>query len=146
MDGKCIGEISVGDWAEVAKTISESDVYTYAGVTGDFNPAHVNEHYASSTFFKRRIAHGLLSAGLISNVLGTQLPGTGSLYISQDLNFTAPVFIGDTVTARVEVVTVMDAKNRVALKTICTNQDGVVVIHGTALMSPIKKRPVSQAS
>lgn len=146
MNGKSIDEIEVGDWAEVAKTISESDVYTFAGVTGDFNPAHVNEHYASGTFFKKRIAHGMLSAGLISTVLGTHLPGPGAVYISQELNFTAPVYIGDTITARAEVQEVMRDKNRVILKTVCTNQDGAVVINGTALMSPMKKKAAAQAS
>jgi 3-hydroxybutyryl-CoA dehydratase len=146
MNGKSIDEISVGDWAEVAKTISESDVYTFAGVTGDFNPAHVNEQYASNTFFKRRIAHGMLSAGLISNVLGTSLPGPGAVYIKQELIFTAPVYIGDTITARAEVLEVVTDKNRVILKTICSNQDGTVVIDGTALMSPMKKKAAAQAS
>ncbi|WP_300668092.1 MaoC family dehydratase [Desulfoluna sp.] len=146
MNGKSMDEISVGDWAEVAKTISESDVYTFAGVTGDFNPAHVNEHYAKGTFFKRRIAHGMLSAGLISNVLGTHLPGPGAVYISQELNFTAPVYIGDTITARAEVVERVPEKNRVILKTVCTNQEGTVVIMGTARMSPLKKKASEQAS
>ncbi len=146
MNGKSIDEMAVGDWAEVAKTISESDVYTFAGVTGDFNPAHVNEHYASGTFFKRRIAHGMLSAGLISNVLGTHLPGPGAVYISQELTFTAPVYIGDTITARAEVKELLADKNRVILKTICTNQDGAVVIDGTALMSPMKKKAAARAS
>lgn len=146
MNGKSIDEIAVGDWAEVAKTISESDIYTYAGVTGDFNPAHVNEQYARGTFFKRRIAHGMLSAGLISTVLGTHLPGPGAVYLSQELKFTAPVYIGDTITARAEALEVKADKNRVILKTICTNQEGVVVIEGTALMSPMKKRAAAQAS
>ncbi|SCY84566.1 MaoC family dehydratase [Desulfoluna spongiiphila] len=146
MNGKSIDDITVGDHAEVAKTISESDVYTFAGVTGDFNPAHVNEHYASGTFFKRRIAHGMLSAGLISNVLGTHLPGPGAVYLSQELKFTAPVYIGDTITARAEVVEVLAEKNRVILQTVCTNQDGTVVITGTALMSPMKKKAAAQAS
>lgn len=140
MNGKSIDEIAVGDWAEVGKTISESDVYTFAGVTGDFNPAHVNEEYAKTTFFKRRIAHGMLSAGLISTVLGTHLPGPGAVYIKQELNFTAPVYIGDTITARAEVQEVIADKNRVILKTTCINQDGAVVINGIALMSPMKKR------
>lgn len=146
MNGKSIDEIAVGDWAEVAKTISESDIYTYAGVTGDFNPAHVNEQYARGTFFKRRIAHGMLSAGLISTVLGTHLPGPGAVYLSQELKFTAPVYIGDTITARAEALEVKADKNRVILKTICTNQEGVVVIEGTALMSPMKKKAAAQAS
>lgn len=139
MKGKRIDEMAVGDWAEVAKTISESDIYTFAGITGDFNPAHVNEHYAGETFFKKRIAHGMLSAGLISTVLGTQLPGPGAVYIRQELNFTAPVYIGDTITARAEVQELISEKNRVRLSTICTNQHGKTVIEGSALMSPPKR-------
>lgn len=99
MMGKTIHEMKVGDIAEFSKTVSELDIYLYAGVTGDLNPAHINEAYASKTFFKTRIAHGMLAAGFISAVLGTQLPGPGAIYIRQELNFLAPVRIGDTITA-----------------------------------------------
>ena len=138
MMGKTINDLAVGDRAEFAKTISESDVYLYAGVTGDFNPAHVNEPYAGKTFFKTRIAHGMLPAGLISAILGTRLPGPGTIYLRQTLNFRAPVRIGDTVTASVEVVEITMAKNRVRLKTACTNQEGVMVLDGEAVVSPPK--------
>ena len=136
MKGKTIDELNVGQTASFTKTISESDVYLFAGITGDFNPAHVNEVYAKNTAFKTRIAHGMLSAGLISNVLGNQLPGPGTIYMQQQLNFRAPVAIGDTVTATVEVVEILREKKRVRLKTVCTNQDGVVVLDGEALISP----------
>ncbi len=138
MIGKTIDELKIGDTAEFSKTVSESDIYLYAGVTGDFNPAHINEDYAKKTFFKTRIAHGMLSAGFISTVIGTKLPGIGSIYITQDLNFLAPVRIGDTITARVEVTEIMDGKNRVRLKTICVNQEGTQVLDGQALVSPPK--------
>ena len=138
MIGKTISELKVGERAEFTKTISESDVYLYAGVTGDLNPAHINEEYAKKTFFKTRIAHGLLSAGLISTVLGNKLPGPGSVYIRQELNFLAPVHIGDTVTARAEVFEILPEENRVKLKTSCFNQDGVVVLDGEAVVSPPK--------
>jgi 3-hydroxybutyryl-CoA dehydratase len=138
MIGKTIDEIKVGDTAEFAKTVSESDVYTYAGVTGDFNPAHIDASYAEKTFFKARIAHGMLSAGFISAVIGTKLPGTGTIYMKQDLRFLAPVRIGDTVTARVEVVEIVSEKNRVRLKTTCSIQDGTQVLDGEALVSPPK--------
>ena len=138
MIGKTIAEIKVGDWAEFTKTLSESDVYLYAGVTGDHNPAHTNEEYAKKTFFKTRIAHGMLSAGLVSTVLGNELPGHGTIYIRQELNFLAPVKIGDTLTARVEVIDVMPEKNRLRLKTTCTNQEGVEVLDGEAIVSPPK--------
>ncbi|RJP87110.1 MAG: MaoC family dehydratase [Desulfobacteraceae bacterium] len=140
MQIKTIEQIQVGDRAEFAKTVSESDIYQYAGVTGDFNPAHINEHYAAGTFFKTRIAHGMLSAGFISNVVGNQLPGPGAVYIRQNLNFLAPVRIGDTITAIAEVTTVQLEKNRVTLNTRCINQAGTVVIDGEAVLSPAKKR------
>src|SRR5512139_2012941 len=101
MKGKSISELKVGDSAEFTKTVSESDVYLYAGVSGDLNPAHINETYSQGTFFKTRIAHGMLCAGFISAVIGMKLPGPGTVYVKQELNFRAPVRIGDTVTARV---------------------------------------------
>jgi 3-hydroxybutyryl-CoA dehydratase len=136
MIGKTIDELSVGDAAEFAKTISETDVYLFAGITGDLNPAHINQVASEMTFFKGRIAHGMLSAGLISAVLGMQLPGPGSIYLSLDLRFKAPVKIGDTITARAEVVELMKEKKRVKLSTICTNQDGTIVLEGEALVMP----------
>ena len=138
MIGRTINELNVGDAAEFSKTISESDVYLFAGVTGDLNPAHINEAYAQKTFFKTRIAHGMLSAGFISAVLGNQLPGPGSIYVRQELNFLAPMRIGDTITARVEVVEKNAEKNRVKLRTTCVNQDGVKVTEGEAVISPPK--------
>ncbi len=138
MIGKTIGELKIGDTAEFAKTVSESDIYLYAGITGDFNPAHINEDYAENTFFKTRIAHGMLSAGFISTVIGTKLPGTGSIYVKQDLRFLAPVRIGDTITARVEVFEIIAEKKRVRLKTTCINQEGTQVLYGEAVVSPPK--------
>jgi 3-hydroxybutyryl-CoA dehydratase len=138
MIGKTIEELALGDSAQFGKTISESDVYLYAGITGDHNPAHINEAYARGTFFKTRIAHGMLSAGMISTVLGNLLPGPGTIYIRQDLKFQAPVRIGDTITARAEVIEIVAAKNRVRLKTDCINQDGTLVIDGEAVVSPPK--------
>jgi len=138
MIGKTIEALHVGETAQFGKTISESDIYLYAGITGDQNPAHINESYARETFFKTRIAHGMLCAGLISTVLGNKLPGHGTIYIRQELNFLAPVGIGDTITAQVEVIEVMPAKNRVRLKTDCINQDGALVIDGEAVVSPPK--------
>jgi len=137
--GKTIDELSVGQTASFTKTISETDVYMFAGITGDFNPAHINETYAQNTAFKTRIAHGMLSAGLISNVLGNQLPGPGTIYMQQQLNFRAPVTIGDTITATVEIIEVFLDKKRVRLKTYCTNQNQVVVLDGEAMISPPRK-------
>ena len=138
MIGKTINELNLGDRAEFTKTVSESDVYLYAGVTGDFNPAHINEPYAAKTFFKTRIAHGMLPAGFISAILGTRLPGPGTIYMGQTLKFRAPVLIGDTITASAEVMEIIADKNRVRLKTTCENQDGVVVLDGEAVVSPPK--------
>ncbi len=138
MIGKTIQEIQVNDSASFAKTITEGDIYQYAGVTGDFNPAHVNEVFARQTLFKTRIAHGMLSAGLISTVLGMYLPGPGTIYLEQHLQFRAPVRIGDTVTAVARVLAVDTAKNRVRLETVCTNQDGTVVLSGEAWVMPPK--------
>ena len=136
MKGKTIDELEVGQTAEFTKTISETDVYLFAGITGDFNPAHINETYAQNTAFKTRIAHGMLSAGFISNVLGNQLPGPGTIYIQQTLNFKAPVVIGHTITASAEVIEIIREKKRVRLKTVCKNQDVTVILEGEALVSP----------
>lgn len=136
MKGKTAKDIRIGDRAEFWKTISESDIYLYAGITGDFNPAHIDQLYAEKTAFRSRIAHGLLSAGFISTVIGTKLPGPGTIYINQELNFIAPVYIGDTIKAFVEVLDVNVVENRVVLKTICKNQKEELVIDGKALVSP----------
>ncbi len=136
MIGKTFDQLSIGDADRFSKTVTDADIYLFAGITGDFNPAHINEAYAQETFFKTRIAHGMLSAGFISAVIGTRLPGPGTVYLHQTLDFLAPVRIGDTVTAEVAVVEKMADKKRVRLKTICVNQDGVQVLAGEALVSP----------
>lgn len=138
MTGKTIDQLKIGDTALFAKTVSESDVYLFAGVTGDFNPAHINEEYAQKTFFKTRIAHGMLLAGFISTVIGNKLPGPGTIYVKQELNFLAPAHMGDTITAQVKVKEIVSEKNRVVLRTTCVNQDGATVIDGEALVSPPK--------
>ena len=125
-------EIKVGDKASMAKTVTEYDVYTFAGVTGDFNPVHIDAEFAKTTMFQGRIAHGMLSAGFISAVLGTALPGKNTIYLGQELQFKAPVKIGDTVTATVEVLEKIEGKNRLILRTTVTNQDGVMVTDGKA--------------
>ncbi len=140
MIGKTIEELNVGDTAEIQKTISETDVYLYAGITGDMNPAHLNAEYARGTFFKTRIAHGMLIAGLISTILGNKLPGPGTIYTHQSVEFLAPVRFGDTITARAEVVELDAEKNRARLKTTCVNQEGTLVLDGQALVSPPKSK------
>ncbi len=140
MIGKTIEELKVGDTAEIQKTISETDVYLYAGITGDLNPAHLNEEYARGTFFKTRIAHGMLIAGLISTILGNKLPGPGTIYTHQSVDFLAPVRFGDTITARAEIMDLDFEKNRARLKTTCMNQEGTIVLDGEALVSPPKAK------
>ena len=139
MEGYTIDQIKVGDKTSVVKTIGESDVYLFAGITGDLNPAHTNQVAAQQSMFKGRIAHGILISGLISTCFGMQLPGPGTIYLSQNLKFTAPVYFGDTITAEVEAIEVITEKNRVKFKTVCTNQDGKVVIDGEAMVMPPKK-------
>ena len=124
--------ITIGQSACFTKTITESDVYTFAGISGDLNPAHINEEYAKTTRFGGRIAHGMLSAGLISAVIGMQLPGPGTIYMGQELKFLSPVRIGDTVTARVQVASFDEKRRQAVLETTCTNQDNALLISGQA--------------
>lgn len=127
-------DIQIGDRASMSKTISDYDVYGFAGITGDFNPVHVNNEFAKTTMFKGRIAHGMLSAGLISAVLGTALPGANTIYLGQELSFRAPVMIGDTITATVELLEKIEGKNRLIFRTTVTKQDGTIVVDGKATM------------
>ena len=139
-EGKPIYELKVGDSAQISKTFTETDINDFAKVTGDFNPVHLDQAYAEKTVFKGRIAHGLLSVGLLSNILGNILPGHGTIYLSQEVKFLAPVRIGDTITAKVEVLELVAEKNRVKFRTICTNQDGKVVVDGIAWgMPPVRE-------
>jgi 3-hydroxybutyryl-CoA dehydratase len=133
MDGRCIEDLKVGDSASFSKTVTAADIDLFAQVTGDTNPVHLDEAYAAKTMFKGRIAHGMLSAGFISTVLGTKVPGPGAIYLKQELSFRAPVKIGDTVTATVTVTEVMAEKKRAAFKTVVTVGD-TVVVDGAALM------------
>ena len=126
-------DLKVGMTASFAKTVSEADIVLFAGVSGDTNPMHIDQEFAAKTQFKGRIAHGILSASFISTVIGTRLPGPGSIYLSQSLRFKAPVRIGDTVTARVEVAELFPEKKRATLKTVCT-VGGTVVTEGEALI------------
>jgi 3-hydroxybutyryl-CoA dehydratase len=138
MTGKKIGELNIGDKASFEKTLSETDIYLFAGITGDLNPAHINQVESEKTFFKGRIAHGMLVSSFISTVLGMYLPGPGTIYLGQDLKFLAPVRIGDTIKAQAEVIEKVEEKNRIKLKTICYNQEGKVVVEGTATVMPPK--------
>ncbi|MCF6807145.1 MaoC family dehydratase [Thiotrichales bacterium 19S9-12] len=138
MQGLSITQLVMGQKASFSKTVSEADIYMFAGVSGDFNPAHINQEAAEASRFKQRIAHGVLTASFISTVIGMHLPGPGSIYLEQSLKFKAPVFIGDTIKATVEVIELILEKNKVCLKTICINQKGIVVLEGEALVMPPK--------
>ncbi|MDZ7729272.1 MAG: MaoC family dehydratase [Dehalococcoidia bacterium] len=129
-------ELSIGDSATFSKTISETDIYGFAGITGDFNPAHVNAVEAEQGMFKQRIAHGMLSASFISTVIAMKLPGPGTIYAGQNLQFRGPVFIGDTVTATVELTEKLEERQWAKFKTTVTNQDGKVVVSGEATVIP----------
>ncbi|OMF57003.1 enoyl-CoA hydratase [Paenibacillus sp. FSL R5-0490] len=125
---------SVGQEASCSKTITETDFVMFAGISGDFNPVHIDGEYAKKTRFKKRIAHGLLTSSLLSQLLGVHLPGKGSIYVEQTIRFKAPVFIGDTITAQ-GMVQEIDSKRRIlTLLTECFNQDGTKVLTGTAKM------------
>jgi len=135
---RTIDTIQIGDSATFTKTVSESDVYMYAGISGDFNPAHINAVEAGKSIFGERIAHGMLTASFISTVLGTALPGPGTIYLSQELSFKRPVKFGDTIEAKVEVIEKIEGKNRIIVRTTCTNQHGELVIDGKAIVMPPK--------
>ena len=136
--GKSINELKLGDAAEITKLITEELVNDFARVTGDTNPVHLDQAYAEKTQFKGKIAHGALSVGLLSTVLGNILPGHGTIYLSHEIKFLAPVRIGDTLKVRVEVVELIPEKNRAKFRTTCTNQDGTVVVDGYAWGMPPK--------
>ena len=121
-----------GDTASLSRTISDHDIRAFADATGDRNPLHLDEEFAKQTRFGGRIAHGMLSASLISAVIANELPGQGSIYLGQTLQFVAPVFPGDTVTARVTVSAIQEDKPILKLETVCANQRNEVVIRGEA--------------
>jgi len=121
-----------GDSATLSRTIGDDDIRAFANASGDHNPLHLDEEFARQTRFGKRIAHGMLSASLISAVLANDLPGQGSIYLGQSLQFVAPVFPGDTVTARVTVTSIREDKPIIKLETVCTNQRDEVVVRGEA--------------
>jgi len=136
MKGITIDQLKIGDKASFSKTVSESDVYLFAGITGDFNPAHVNEMEARESLFEGRVAHGMLVAGFLSTVVGMKMPGPGSILVRQELKFLAPVRIGDTVTAQVEILEVHPRRNIITLGALVTTQEGKKVIQGKAVVKP----------
>ena len=140
MHGLYLEDLKVGMSAMFGKTVTEADIATFAGVSGDTNPLHLHGGFASATRFAQRIAHGMLSGSFISAVIGTKLPGPGSIYVSQTLVFTAPVTIGETVTAICTVTDINHERRRVTLKTQCLSGD-TVVIDGEAVVSVPRRTP-----
>lgn len=134
-----INDLFIGQKASFEKTITESDVLLFSGISGDINPAHINDMVAKQSIFGKRIAHGVLVSGLTSAVLGMQLPGEGTIYLGQDNKFRRPVFIGDTVKATCEVIEINLAKNIAKFSTTTTNQNNEVVIEGVAVVMAPKK-------
>src|SRR5262245_32467692 len=134
MIGKSIDTIEVGDSAEIIRRATDGDIAEFVDSVGDYNPIHSDREYAAGTMFAERIAPGIWTAGLISAVIGTRLPGPGAIYLSQELKFLKPVKFGDSISARVEVVEVNREKNRVRLRTVCTNQRAENVLTGEAVV------------
>jgi len=139
MKGKTIGELQEGETADVTKTVTQAEILAFATVSGDHNPLHVDPGEAAGSVFGGIVAHGMLVAGLISAVIGTKLPGPGTVYLKQSLKFTKPVRPNDTVRARVQVTSLDFSRNRATLSTVCTNQKGEVVLEGEALVMPPKE-------
>lgn len=125
---------TIGQQASCSKTITETDFVLFAGISGDFNPIHIDGEYAKKTRFKQRIAHGLLTSSLLSQLLGVHLPGKGSIYLEQNIRFKAPVFIGDTITAKATVQEIDSDKRILTLVTECFNQNEKLILTGTAKM------------
>lgn len=136
--GKSIDELNIGDTAHITKVITDELIKDFARVSGDFNPVHLDQAYAEKTPFKSKIAHGALSVALLSTVLGNILPGDGTIYLSHEIKFLAPVRVGDTLQVKVEVVELLPEKNRAKFRTTCTNQDGTIVVDGFAWAMPPK--------
>ncbi len=130
---KNFADIKVGEKTAFGKTVTEADVFAFAGITGDFNPIHVNGEFAKNSMFGRRVAHGMLTASLVDQTL-TNLGGLGTIHMSQTVKFLAPVFIGDTVTVTSEVMSKNEEKRRMTVKSVIVNQEGKTVLEGEALI------------
>jgi acyl dehydratase len=139
--GQTIEELAIGDFVELTRVAAPDNVAAFLGAIGDDNPVHSDPAFAASTSFERPIAPGMWTSGLLSAAIGTMLPGPGSIYIKQDLQFLRPVYFGDTITAHVEIVEMIPERNRVRLSTSCANSDGEAVLAGGAWVLP-PLRPV----
>lgn len=144
MIGLTIDAIAVGDSAQITRRVSDGDIGSFVDAVGDYNPVHSDRAYAAATVFKEPIAPGIWTAGLVSAVIGTRLPGPGAIYLSQDLKFLKPVKSGDSISARVEVIDINREKNRIRLRTVCTNQRAEDVLTGEAVVMP-SRTPIEYA-
>jgi len=145
MIGKTIAELNPGDRAEITRVVEDGDIAAFVDAVGDYNPVHSDRVYAATTPFKQPIAPVIFTAGLISAVIGTQLPGPGAIYLSQSLKFVKPVKSGDTITARAEIIEVMQERNRIRIQTVCVNQHGEEVLSGEAWVMPSRVRVVYES-
>ncbi len=136
MQSRTIDELRVGDAAESSKTITETDIALFAAVTGDFNPVHMDAEFAKTTPFGARVAHGPITLSLSAGILGMRLPGIGTVAVTNHIDYRKPVYIGDTITTRVEVAELDAARNRATMSLRWTNQDGAVVAEGVAVVKP----------
>lgn len=139
MIGRTVHELRVGDAAQLTRRITPETIREFVDATGDDNPIHSDETFAAASRFGQVIAPGMLTGGLLSAVIGTRLPGPGAIYVSQNFRFVKPVYVGDTITARVEVAEVLVERNRLRLRTVCLNQDGEPVLDGEAWVIPAKE-------
>ena len=142
MIGQTIAELTAGDRGEITRVVEQDDIVAFVEAVGDYNPVHSDAAYAAGTPFKAPIAPGIYTAGLISAVIGTRLPGPGAIYLSQSLKFVRPVKAGDRISARVEVIEVIRERNRIRLQTVCVNQHGEEVLSGEAWVMPSRVRVV----
>jgi 3-hydroxybutyryl-CoA dehydratase len=136
MNSLTLEELKIGQKVTVERTLTPDIVLQYANATGDQNPIHMNEEFAAGTKFGRRIVHGMLLGGIISSLLGTCLPGSGCIYEIQNLRFRTPVYVGDTIIAEVEVISLNPERRRVTLRTICRGADGNIAVDGEAVLLP----------
>ncbi len=144
MIGMTIDAIAVGDSARITRRVTDGAIASFVDAVGDYNPVHSDRAYAAETVFKEPIAPGIWTAGLVSAVIGTRLPGPGAIYLSQDLKFLKPVKAGDSISARVEVIDVNRERNRIRLRTVCTNQRAEDVLTGEAVVMP-SRTPIDYA-
>lgn len=140
IENKIINEINIGDSANIQHTLSKRDILIFAIMSGDVNPAHLDEDYAKTDLFHQIVGHGMWGGSLISTVLGTKLPGPGTIYLSQSLKFLKPILLGDLITAQVTVTEKIPEKNHIVLDCLCLNQNNIAVIEGVAkVMAPTEK-------